>query len=362
MTLLVYGSYGYTGQLVVDRAVEEGLEPVLAGRDTERVEAQAAEHGLEARPFGLDHDDIVRDRVADANVVLNCAGPFARTYEPLVSACLGTGTDYLDITGEIEVFEAIADRDADAEDADVTLLPGVGFDVVPTDCLAAHLHAALPEATHLELALRPSGGISHGTALTAIQGMGDGRAVREHGRIVRADHPRRRTVDFGGGTTPTEAITIPWGDVSTAYYSTGVENVAVYLALPERALDVFEYAQRYGNVLGSAPVERALSWLVDRTVDGPSAEERASGEARIWGEARTDDGDRVVARLRTPETYRLTALTAVEAARRALDDDAPTGFQTPSSAFGPDFVTEFDGVEREDAHEPETAAARRVGD
>ncbi|MFC6836404.1 saccharopine dehydrogenase family protein [Halomarina ordinaria] len=353
MTLLVYGSYGYTGRLVVDRLADRETEDVvLAGRSPDDLEAQAAETEVPARAFTLAHPSVVERHLADVDAVLNCAGPFSRTAKPLVDACLATGTDYLDITGEVGVFERLAARDAEAEAADVTVLPGVGFDVVPTDCLGAHLADAVPDATHLALGFQATGSISRGTLRTAVEGIGEGGAVRREGRIEGVDSTHRtRTIDFGRG--PTHAVTVPWGDVATAYHSTGVPNVEVYMAVPERALRALSATDRLAPLLDREWVQGALSTVVDRTVEGPDERTREEGAGYVWGEI-TDGEETRVARLRTPETYSLTAMTAVEAAERTLAGDAPTGYQTPSSAFGADFVLDFEGVVREDAHEPDS--------
>jgi short subunit dehydrogenase-like uncharacterized protein len=347
-TLLVYGSYGYTGRLVVDRAVERGLDPILAGRTAEAVERQAVARDLDHRVFSLAEPSVVADAVDGAGVdaVLNCAGPFARTADPLVDACLATGTDYLDVTGEIPVFEALAARDGDAEAAGVTLLPGVGFDVVPTDCLAAHLADRLPGATALSLGFQGLTDVSPGTAHTVVDSLDEGGAVRRDGRIeaVPLAHDVR-TIDFGRG--PRTATAVPWGDVSTAYHTTGIPNVAVYVPASERAVRLLRLADRLGWLLGSDPVQSLLHGLVDRFVEGPDGDTRRAGRTDVWGEA-TDGETTVVSRLETPETYAFTARSAVLAAERVLDGDAPDGFATPAGAFGPEFVLDVEGVERTD--------------
>ncbi|WP_254537373.1 saccharopine dehydrogenase family protein [Halomarina litorea] len=346
-TLLVYGSYGYTGRLVVERAVEAGVECVLAGRSPEELEPQAAAHDLPSRAFTLDHPEVVRDHVADADAVLNCAGPFHRTHEPLVDACIDTGTHYLDITGEIEVFQAIAARDAEATEAGAVLLPGVGFDVVPSDCLAAHLAEALPGATHLALGFDSLGRPSAGTLKTMVQGLGEQSAVRENGRITRIPlGSRTRTVDFGEGERTATAI--PWGDVSTAYRTTGIGNVEFYAAVPPTVPKWLQMTQGSAWVFTPA-VKRFLESMVDTAVDGPDADEREGGRGLLWGEV-TDGEATDEARLRTPNGYALTVETAVESARRVLAGEVEPGYHTPAGAFGADYVLQFDGVEREDAH------------
>jgi short subunit dehydrogenase-like uncharacterized protein len=212
MPCLLYGSYGYTGELIAKEAVARGLKPVLAGRDQARLVAQAEALGLDCRAFALDEPRVIERALEDVPVVLHCAGPFSRTSKPIVDACLRTGTHYLDITGEIAVFEAVARRGAEAEAAGVMLLPGAGFDVVPSDCLAAYLGAQLPTASHLALAFQGVGSrMSRGTAATMLEGLHLGGAVRENGKIVRVPAAYKvREIDFGRG--PTTAVTIPWGD------------------------------------------------------------------------------------------------------------------------------------------------------
>ena len=346
--LLIYGSYGYTGNLLVREAVDRGLSPVLAGRRAEPVERQATNFGLDHRVFSLEHSRVVEREAEAFDAVLNCAGPFSRTADRLISACLEVGTDYLDIAGQISVLEEIAARDREAERADVTLLPAVGFDVVPTDCLAAHVEGRLPSATHLAIAIDGMGTFSPGTLKSIIEGLGRPGAVRENGAVREVPAAwKTRRVDLGDGANP--AVTVPWGDVSTAYYTTGIGNIETYATVPEYAADAMRRTRGLTPLAGSWPVRRALEALIDAFVSGPTAEERANSMTRVWAEATDDDGERVAARLRTPDTYDVTAETAVESARRVLDGEVSAGVPTPASAFGADYVLEFDGVEREDA-------------
>jgi short subunit dehydrogenase-like uncharacterized protein len=348
--LLIYGSYGYTGALVTETADEEGLEPTLAGRRAEPTERQATDRGLNHRVFSLDYPAVIEQEVGDFDAVLNCAGPFSATAEPLVTACLRSGTDYLDITGEIDAFEAIAERDREAERADVTLLPGVGFDVVPTDCLAAYLGTQLPSADCLNLAIDGMGTFSPGTLKSVVEGLSQGGAARIDGEIETVPPAwKTRPVDLGDGPKP--AVTIPWGDVSTAYYSTGIPNTETYATVPKYAASVMDWTGPLTPLLGSSPVQRVLKRAIDATIAGPTADERARSTTRIWGEVTDEEGERVAARLQTPDTYDLTARTATETARRVLSGGVDAGFQTPASAFGPEYILEFDGTERENVSE-----------
>ncbi len=353
--LLVYGSYGYTGRLVVATAMERGIEPVLAGRNLSELEAQASEWGLTYRTFDLQRPEIVKQQLSTVDVVLNCAGPFVHTHEPLLDACLETDTDYLDITGEIEVFESIAARDEQATDAGVTVLPGVGFDVVPSDCLAVHLHDAVSQPSKLALGFESLGTPSPGTARTMIDGMLSGGAIRTDGEIRTVPAGwNARTIDFGSGERT--AVTIPWGDVSTAYHSTGVPNIEFYMALPSWAIRGTQLTRYLRPVMNTPPVKSGLESLVNRLIDGPSAEQRRYGETRLWGEVTDEESGKTrVARLRTPNGYALTAKTAVESVVRTLDGEPADGFQTPATAFGPEYVMEFDDVVRRDAMVPRSA-------
>jgi len=344
--LLIYGSYGYTGELIAEAAVERGITPILAGRTERKLARQADELNCPTRPLDLETDD-VSAALADVDVVLNCAGPFVNTYEPLVEACIESSTHYLDITGEIDVFQGVATHDEAARDAGVMLMSGVGFDVVPTDCLAAYLANRLPDATHLALGFDALSSVSAGTAKTAIEFMADGGVVRRNGLLeqVPPAHKTRR-IDFGRGKRT--AATIPWGDLVTAYHTTAVPNIEVYAAMPEPVIWSMRGSRLFAPVLGCGPVKSTLQGLVDAAVDGPSERQRQRGRSYLWGEATNEDGDRVVSRLETPETYALTVETALATATRALDGDAPAGYQTPAGAYGADLVLDVDGTARED--------------
>jgi short subunit dehydrogenase-like uncharacterized protein len=344
---LLYGANGYTGELVARLAVAHGHHPILAGRKADAVCALADELALPRRLFSLDDPAAVDEGLEGMSLVLHCAGPFSRTFRPMADACLRTRTHYLDITGEVAVFEALAARGGEAGEVGVTLLPGVGFDVVPTDCLALHLKNRLPGARRLALGFEALGRVSHGTALTVLEGLHRGGLVRRGGVLTGVPSAwKTRTIDFGGG--PRSAITIPWGDVSTAWHSTGIPDIEVYMAA-SAGFRLFSRGNRWlGGLLASGWVKGLLRQQILAAPRGPSEEERRRGRAYVWGEAEDDDGGRAVSRLVTPEGYALTTRSALAAVEGVLGGGAPVGFQTPSSAFGADFVLGLEDVSRDD--------------
>jgi short subunit dehydrogenase-like uncharacterized protein len=345
---LLYGSYGYTGRLIAVEALERGLTPLLAGRDASKLGDHARELALDHRVVSLEDTTALEAALHEVPLVIHAAGPFSRTAGPMALACLRTRTHYLDITGEVEVFEALATLDSHARSAGVMLLPGAGFDVVPSDCLAAHLHRRLPTATELTLAFTTvRGGISRGTATTIVENLDAGGVVRRDGKLIPVPPAwRTREVDFGSG--PKLVTTIPWGDVCTAYHSTGIPNIEVYTRVSPTGRRLMIASRYLGWALGSAPVEALLKRVIRSRPPGPTEEERRDGASLLWGEATDATGRRAVSRIRGPEGYTLTALASVAIATRVLAGEAPAGFQTPSRAYGADFVLEIPGVARED--------------
>lgn len=342
-SLLIYGSYGFVGSLIAEEAIERGLDPILAGRDREKVREQVDDLEQPGRRFSLEDPEIVSEALADVECVLNCAGPFSNTAGPLVEGCLESGTDYVDITGEIPVIESIQDRDTEAEDADVTLLPAAAFSTVPMDCLAAHLADRSPEATDLALGVDSFRVPSIGTVRTVIEGADDGGAIRRSGELE--DVPtawRTREIDFGRGARP--AITMPMGDVSTAYYTTGIPNVEMYAVMPQPARTALKLHRVLTPILAAPPVQSTLKLLAGIR-EGPSERARERGSAYVWGEASTDDDKTSVSRLRTPDPYVVTTDAAVTVTERVLESDTESGFQTPAGAFGSEFVLDLEGVQ-----------------
>ena len=346
-TFLLYGATGFVGEATARLAIQSGLKPVLAGRDAVKLGRLATELGVEYRAFGLEDAKAIDKALKDMPVVLHCAGPFIHTYKPMVEACLRTGVHYLDLTGEIPVYEAIAARDMEAKSHGIMLLPGIGFDVVPTDCLAMHLKQRLPSATRLTLAFQSIGpaGLPPGTQRTAIELISFGNRVRQNGRmVIPGREVVTRMIDFGDG--PLKAIRFTWGDVFTAYYSTGILNIEDYIVLSEsmrRQMSMLNYLRplfRLGMV---------RNFLKKRVKPGPTESDRDLTFTNVWGEVEDDRNQKAVARLHGPEAGVIwTAGAALAAVKKIMAGNAPPGYQTPAMAFGADFVLECEGVTRED--------------
>jgi short subunit dehydrogenase-like uncharacterized protein len=346
---MLYGSTGYTGSLIARLAVERGLRPILAARNSAKVKRQARDLGLDYRIFDLNDVAAIERAVGEVGTVLHCAGPFIYTAKPMVEACLKVVTNYLDISGEIPVFEMLAGYTEAAVARGITVLPGVGTEIVSTDCLAAHLKRRLPSATHLTLAWGGKGpaNFSRGSSLTMVEHSDLGGRVRRDGRLETVPAGwKSRMIDLGCG--PVKATTFPWPDVFSAFYSTRIPNIEIYYH-GSREMARMIRAEHYLRPLLSLTLAKDFMRRGVRTQPiGPTDEERARTRTLVWGEVRDDHGQTAVSRLEGPQGYTWTAITALGTVQKVLEGLAPTGFQTPALAFGADFVLECGGATRRD--------------
>ncbi len=340
--ILIYGCYGYTGRLAVSEALAKGLRPVVAGRDQAKTQAVSEQTGLEARVFNVED---AATHLDDIDVFLHCAGPFAITAEPVMQACMATGTHYLDITGEIPVFQLAQSLDAAAKKAGIVLCPGVGFDIVPTDVLAARLVEALPGATDLELAFDFGSLPSQGTTKTAVKGIPNGGLIRKNGELTTVSLGYQiRKIPFPRGTQ--SAVSFPWGDVFTAHYSTGVQNTIVYYAMPAVLCWSMKVVNAVRGLLATKLMQKVLTGLVGFALpDGPSDKTRETAGTQYWGKVCSTDGRSVDGTLTAPSVYALTAECAVASAMRLAAPPESGGYYTASRLLGSDFLNDRPGYQ-----------------
>jgi len=341
--LMIYGANGYTGKLIVDEALKQGLSPVIAGRNREALETMGAEKQLEVRVFALDSIEQIGAQLQDIDVLIHCAGPFSATAEPMMRACLKSHTHYTDITGEIDVFELAQSLTEQAKEAGIVLCPGVGFDVIPTDCLASQLKQKMPDATHLTLGFDSGSSMSPGTAKTSVEGLGNGGKIRKNSQIISVPLAYKcRQIDFGRGEK--NAVTIPWGDVSTAYYSTGIPNIEVYIPISPRGAKGMRRLNWIRWVLGLKVVQNFMKNKIGRSAKGPDQSQREQLTTFVWGEVSNASGDTISASMQTANGYLLTYLGAVEVARFLLGDQDKCGAFTPSLLIDNQLVNRLAGT------------------
>lgn len=339
---LLYGANGYTGELIAREAARRGLRPILAGRNAAKVNALAKELNLDARVFALADQTATLIALEDVALVLNCAGPFSKTAGLMMQACLASHAHYVDITGEIDVFELAHSLHDKAVRARSVLCPGAGFDVVPTDCIAACLREALPDATHLSLAFETHSRSSVGTAKTAVEMLAVGGRVRKDGQLIGVPLGSRvREIDLGDGVR--ETVGIPWGDVSTAYFTTGIPNIEVFIAGPLGLARNLKRAERWRWLLRKPAVQWFAKRRLARGPRGPSQTERDCNPTFVWGEAANDAHQRKVARIRTANGYVVTVHASLAIVERLLNEGSLAGFVTPAKLMGARFVESLPG-------------------
>lgn len=346
--IVVYGSYGYTGSLIVELCAKKNLQVVLAGRNREALAKQAQLSGYSYQVVDSNDGTGLRQLLEPAAVVIHCGGPFKHTARTMAEACLSTRTHYTDITGEYQVFELLAGMDAEAKKAGIMVMPGTGFDVVPSDCLALYLKSRLPSATHLQLAFASTTpGTSRGTKKTAVESLGHGGLVRHKGELTRVPSGKKvMNIDFGAFRI--NALCIPWGDISTAWRSTGIPNIEVYMGATDAMIRTARMSNYFGWILRMPWVQSYMKKKLDGLSPGPSEEKRGKGKSFLWGKVRNESGEERIARLVTMSGYSLTAETAVRIAEKILAGNLKVGYQTPAGAYGPDLILEVPGTTRTD--------------
>ncbi len=347
---LLYGAYGYTGRLVIEEAVRRGHKPVLAGRNVAKLAPLADQFGLDWLALDLDDGDKLVTAVAPFDLVFHAAGPFAITSDPMIRACLAGSTHYVDITGEIAVFENTFRYDKQAREKGIVLMSGVGFDVVPTDCLARYVADKLPGAADLELAFMAPGSVSAGTTNTMLESMPalkKGSIVRRNGRYQHIPLGQgAKNFTFNNGKQRT-AAPIPWGDLATAYRTTGIPNITTYNTMRVTPMQARLMPLARG-LLAVGPIRRLAQAIVARRVTGPGEQTRQTAKSYIYARAANGDGKQAEAWLETMEGYRLTAAAGVRIVEKILAGQAPAGTPTPAQAFGADFILEIEGSKRFD--------------
>ena len=343
-SFLLYGANGYTGELIAKYAAQYGLNPILAGRREDAIKPLADQLNLPYKIFDLTNTTELIAALREVKVVVHAAGPFADTARQMIDACLQTGTHYLDINGDISVFEQIKTLNAAAKEKNIMLLPGVGFDVVPTDCMALHLKNKLPDATHLKLAFASiGGGVSHGTAMTIVNKLGQGGAARENGRIVKKPLGEKGMwVDFG--PKKLFVMSIPWGDVSTAYFTTGIPDIEAYTAIKPAAYKLMKFQKLFNWLLRLEGVKNIIRKKIKKRPAGPNDVMRSKAKSLVWGEARNANGQIVSDHFTCADGYTLTVLSSLIIAKKVLEGNFKTGYQTPAACYGEDLIMEIPGT------------------
>jgi short subunit dehydrogenase-like uncharacterized protein len=344
--IIVYGSYGYTGKLVIEECKRKNLTVVLSGRNEQELKKQSEQSGYPYKAVDIDDHAGLVNLLKEGKVVIHCGGPFRHTAKKMVDACLEANTHYTDITGEYGVFELLAGYDTKAKQAGLTVIPGTGFDVVPSDCLALHLKNKLPDATHLQLAFTMSkGGLSRGTKKSMTEGLGYGGMIRENGKLVPLPlGDKVMDVDFGEFKMKT--LCIPWGDISTGWRSTGIANIEVYAGATESMIANARRSRYLNWLLRMKPVKKFMLTQIDKKPGGPSEEKLLTGKSYLWGKVTNANGQHVEARLETISGYWLTAKTSVLIAEKILHGNFKPGYQTPAMAYGEDLIMEIEGSKR----------------
>ncbi len=342
--VLLYGANGYTGTLIARYAKDFQLQPILAGRKEADIKTLAEQLQLPFLIFSLDDEATLLNALKEVAVVIHAAGPFVYTAKQMVEACIATGTHYIDINGDISVFEFIKRYDEKAKVANVMLMPGAGFDVIPTDCLALSLKNKLPDATHLEIAFIPLGGqVSHGTATTMAGKAGEGGVIRENGKFVR-----KPLGDTGKWITVDEkkmfVMSIPWGDISTAYVSTGIPNIITYTGIKPSVYRMLKFQFLFNWLLRTKFVRGLIQTRINKAPAGPTDEQRAKAKTYIWATVRNAKGEERSNAVITADGYTVTYAGCLLITKKILEGNYKPGYQTPAAAYGENLVFEMPGT------------------
>jgi saccharopine dehydrogenase (NAD+, L-lysine-forming) len=356
---LIYGATGYTGRLIAERLVHSRCHTVIAGRTPHRVQTLSAALGIAGRTIAIEEAEALDQALDDVDVLINAASPFALTAPALIESCLRTKTHYLDITGELPVFQNAFLHDEAARGRGIMILPGAGFGVVASDCLAVHVAALVPNAKYLRIAVLRPGSFSRGTFRSALGVANSPVSIRRNGRLTLLPVGRlQRAFDFGDGER--ESVAVSWADVFTAYHSTGIRNIEAYFEAGLAARALYQLGAGVAGAMQIKPVKALIDAAAGVWPDGPSETRRQSEKCVIVAEA--EDSWRQIrsARLETADGYSFTAQAAAAIAKRIVRGDFVSGFQTPARVYGADLALQFKGTHRKEQRRSFSAQERTI--
>ncbi|MVT12403.1 saccharopine dehydrogenase family protein [Chitinophaga tropicalis] len=348
-TFLLYGANGYSGELIARFAHQYGLQPILAGRRKEAIEPLATRLNLPYRIVDLFDSNALKAALQDVPLVVQAAGPYHITAQPMVEACLATNTHYIDLNGDTDVFDMLLALDSRAKASNIMILPGAGFDVVPTDCLALWLKNRMPDATHLSMAFAILGSaLSRGTTISTLHKLGMPGAVRKDGKLVPEPVGKRgMTLEFPGRKEKIFVMSLPWGDVSTAYFTTGIPNIVAYTSINKAAWYLLKAQSAFNWLLRTSFMRKLVAAIsIPKSSAGPDDAMRDKAISLVWGKATNAKGETLTAHMSCPEAYSLTTDAILTISKKILEGNYKPGYQTPGSAYGEDLVLEIPGVKR----------------
>lgn len=300
----------------------------------------AKQHNCSFKVFDLEDVDQVNQNLSQIHTVLNCAGPFRFTAKKLIDACLASQTNYIDITGEIDVIDYAWSKNEEAKKNGIVILPSAGFDVIPTDCLSKKLSEKMPDANQLELAILNNGKISRGTFLTTLEMMREVGKIRTSGKIIDSEIGEY-FIKHQFNKLKINGVSIPWGDVCSAFYSTGIPNIKVYLHLPPVVIYLRKVLAKMLKVLSVNFVFKIIKKIISKNLTGPDKKTRDKSSAIIWGRVTNSNGENYEEAYEFIDGYSLTAIGAADCADALLNDMISSGTTSPSILFGSEFMNKF---------------------
>ncbi|MGC0313778.1 saccharopine dehydrogenase family protein [Kitasatospora acidiphila] len=285
LTVAVFGAYGHTGRFVVAELRERGFVPVLAGRDTEKLQLLAAETGFETRQASAEEPASLDRALAGAAAVINCAGPFALTAAPVIEAALRAGIPYLDVAAEIEAnadtFTHFADR---ARAADAVIVPAMAFygglgDLLVTAAMGDWTAADEANVAYALSSWHPTAGTRSSGAVSRER-RGGGRPLYTKGQLrYRHDAPPTLEWSFPEPMGPRSVIgEFTMADVVTVPSHLAIPEVRTYMTV-EAAEDVVA-PETPAPAAVDAHGRSAQTFLVDVVVRSGDAERRAVATGR----------------------------------------------------------------------------------
>jgi short subunit dehydrogenase-like uncharacterized protein len=327
--ILIYGASGYMGQLFLKTIQNENLDVVLGARSNFNSEYQV-------RVFSLENSSAIVENIKDVKLVINLAGPFKYTNKQLLEACIENGTHYIDIAGEVAELETVYKYDEMAKKANIMLMPGAGFGVVPTDIVANLAKQKLSDATHLKIAYITKGGVSRGTLKTVLADINKEGVILENGIFNKA-MPAFKTFQFILNDKAQKLVYNPWrADLFSAKISTGIQNIETYANFPNLIVKMMQGKMLW---LRDFMTKKLIAFLPV----GPSEKQIRQGSTICYAEVSNLKGEIASATIIGPEAYLFTSEVLLAITKNILNENYKVGFQTPNF-YGVDLLKSISNI------------------